>query len=98
MKTFLLKICLVVSIFFMGVLIGSFHNRSWQEPSPYEKAALIKKEKAPAFSFFQKDEAEMDLRMRKKKIEDGESVNVFSKVGQSLAEAVSVAAASLFNG
>lgn len=97
MKTFLLKISLVVSIFFIGVLIGSLHNNRYHEPSPYERAIAVKKEEAPAFSFFQKSEAEIDLNRRKEKMEKENSVNIFSKAGQSLAEAVSFAAASLFN-
>ncbi|KAB7708716.1 hypothetical protein F9802_00760 [Bacillus aerolatus] len=98
MKIFLLKICLVVSIFFLGVLIGSFQSRDWPESSPYWRTASVKKEEAPAFSFFQQDAAEIDLRVKKEKLEEEESVNLFSKVGQSLAEAVTFAAASLFNG
>lgn len=66
MKTFLMKTCLVLAIFFMGVLIGSFHNnKNWQEPSSYKQMVANQKEE-PAFSFFEKDEAEVDLYIKKK--------------------------------
>lgn len=96
MKTFLLKTCLILSIFFIGVLIGSFHNRGWQGPYSYGQAAAGQEE-LPVFSLFSKDEAEIDLHMKQERLQEEESVNVFSKVGESLADAVTFAAASLFN-
>ncbi|GLY10019.1 hypothetical protein [Pseudobacillus badius] len=91
MKIFLLKISLVLSLFFIGVLIGSFHSQNPQTTSFYGQT------EEPPFSFFEQDEAEIDLQKKRERLQDEENVNLFSKAGQSLAEAVTFAAASLFN-
>ncbi|OCA92498.1 hypothetical protein [Pseudobacillus wudalianchiensis] len=96
MKTFLLKTFFVISVFFIGMLIGSLHSRSWQESTPYTREISDKKEEAD-FSLFPKDEAEVDLHIKKERLEKEETVNVFSKAGQSLADAVTFAARSLFD-
>ena len=79
------------------MLIGSLHSRSWQEPPSYEQVVADKKEEEPNFSLFSKDEAEIDLYIKKERLEKEEPVNIFSKVGQSLADTITFAAASLFN-
>ncbi|KKB43185.1 hypothetical protein [Bacillus thermotolerans] len=90
MKEFLLKVNVIVSIFFLGILIGIFQDKHEEEPPTEGKT-----DKA-IFSLFQAEQTEVDLRVKKAEMTEQDGVNIFSEAGQTVADSVTFIVSSLF--
>ncbi|WP_203361693.1 hypothetical protein [Bacillus sp. REN10] len=95
MKAFLLKTYLVVSIFFLGMLIGIFQNT--REETPVHDREFVIQMDRPQ-TWVKKDVIEQDLATKQARVEKEGAINLFSVVGQSLAETVTVVTTTMFDG
>ncbi|PAQ16531.1 hypothetical protein CD798_01195 [Bacillaceae bacterium SAOS 7] len=95
MKAFLLKIYLVTSVFFLGILIGIFQNNGEKE-SGYEREVAIHVDRPQ--TWIERDVTQQDLAEKQARLEEEGAINLFSAVGQSIAETVTVVTTTIFDG
>ncbi|WP_338750234.1 hypothetical protein [Bacillus sp. FJAT-52991] len=95
MKAFLLKIYLVTSVFFLGMLIGIFQDNEEKEPVNDREVALHVDRPQ---TWIDRDVAQQDLAEKQAKLEEEGAINLFSAFGQSIAETVTVVTTTIFDG
>ncbi|WP_433743248.1 DUF3679 domain-containing protein [Falsibacillus pallidus] len=95
MKMFMLKCVLLVSILFIGVLMGmekaneGMHNLKGQDAG-LESPLSLKKDSGGEVeaSVLGKDVSSSDIEAKKKQLQEMKTFNFFSSIGKSLAESI----------